>query len=151
MKRFIRWCNWELNNEFLACGYFTVMLIMYCIIDLIFGTKEIPILIIFEMFLVNYLLSTVHKLILDIERDYSAKSFILRAVILSILSITVVIIVSILCNWFEGMPLWTGITIYSILIISYLTVWIIVNLGKKYDTKKLNEQLAKYKTNNRNQ
>lgn len=146
MKRFIRWCNWELHNEFLACSYFAVMLIMYCIINLIFGTREVDIFIIFEMFLANYLLSTIHKLILDTEQDYSAKSFMIRAVILSIFSIAVVIIVSILFKWFDGMPLWAGITIYSVLILSYLTVWIIINLGKKYDTKKLNEQLINFKT-----
>lgn len=149
MKKLIRYCNWELKNEFIACGYFSVMLLMYCIIDWIFGIKDVNIFIIFEMFLTNYVLSTLHKIILDTEKDYPSKSFILRAILLSVISVIVVIIVSVLCGWFDGMPRWTGLTIYSMLIISYLTVWIIINLGKKYDTNKLNEQLANFKKNNK--
>jgi len=151
MKKIVRYFNWELKNEFVACAYFAVILLMYCIIKLILGTKNIDILVVFEMFITIYALSTLQKLILDDEKEYSEKTFILRAAFISVLSVIVTAVVSILGEWFKGMPLWAAITIYVVLIISYLTVWIILKLGKKYDTQKLNEQLANFKKNNKSE
>lgn len=145
MKKLLKWCNWELNNEFISCGYFTVMLSMYCIIKLIIGKTEVNIFILLEMFLVNYLLATLQKLILDMDKDYSKKSFILRASLLSLSSIALVVIISRLGGWFYGMPLWAGPLVYVMLVLAFLTVWIIIDLGKKQDTKMLNEQLNNYK------
>lgn len=150
MKKLIKWCNWELNNEFIACGYFAVMLSMYCIIELIFGEKDVNIFILLEMFLVNYLLATLQKLILDMDKDYSKKSFILRATLLSLTSIAVVVLVSRLGGWFNGMPLWAGPLVYAMLVLAFLTVWIIIDLGKKQDTKQLNEQLNNFKNKGKN-
>ena len=150
MKRFIRWCIWEMNNEFIACTYFTVMLIVYALIDLFFGKYDISIAIILEMYLMNYLLSVIQKLIVDTHRDYSKKNFLIRSVLFCILSITLVFIASGLGGWFHGMPLWTGILVIVMLLLSYLTVWIIVALGKKYDTQLLNDQLANFKRNQNN-
>lgn len=147
MKKLVMYFNWELKNELIASGYFAVMLIMYCIIKLIIGLKDVDIFVIFEMFLTNYALSILHKLFLDDEKEYSEKSFILRAAVLSIISVIVTAAASILGRWFNGMPSWTGITIYAMLILSYVTVWCIFKLGKKYDTKQLNEQLANFKKN----
>lgn len=149
MKNFIKWCNWELKNEFVACGYFTVMLIMYCIIKLILGFKNVDILIMFEMFSTNYVLTLLQKLILDTDKEYSERSFILRGSVISVISVIATIIAGELGGWFDGMPLWAGISIYSMLILSYLTVWILLKIGKKYDTQQLNEQLANFKKNNK--
>jgi hypothetical protein len=149
MIKLIKWLYWELKNEFVACGYFTAMLLMYGIIKLIDGDRNIDILIIFEMFLVNYLLATLQKIFLDGEKDYTAKNYIVRGTALSIISLITVIAVSKIGGWFDGLPFWADITIYIMLILSYLTVWIILNLGRRYDTQKLNEQLANFKKNRR--
>lgn len=147
MIKIIKYFNWELKNEFIACAYFSVILLMYCIIELILGTKNVNILVIFEMFLTTYVLSTFQRFILDDEKEYSEKAFIIRATFFSVISVIVTVVASVLGGWFDGMPLWAAITIYVILIISFLTVWIILKLGKKYDTQRLNEQLNNYKKN----
>lgn len=148
MKKIIRYCNWELKNDFVASTYFAIILLMYSIIRLILNIKNVDILVVFEMYITIYALSTLQKLILDDEKEYSEKTFILRAAFISITSVIVTVAVSVLGGWFKGMPLWAAITIYVMLIISYLTVWIILKLSKKYDTQKLNKQLANYKKNN---
>jgi len=150
MNRLLKWCVWEMNNEFIACTYFTVMLLMYAIIDLVIGKNTITTAVIFEMYLVNYLLSIVQKVILDTQKDYSRRSFLLRAIIISLLSVILVVIVSTLGGWYKGMPLWAGILIIAMLLLSYLTVWIIISLSKKYDTKLLNDQLANFKRKQQN-
>jgi Protein of unknown function (DUF3021). len=145
MKKIIRYCSWELKNDFASSTYFAIIILMYCITRFILGIKEVDIFVIFEMYITIYVLSTLQKLILDDEKEYDEKTFIGRAAFISIFSVIVIVAVSILGKWFEGMPLWTAITIYTMLIISYLTVWIILKLEKKYDTKKLNQQLANFK------
>ncbi|BCN30187.1 DUF3021 family protein [Anaeromicropila herbilytica] len=145
MKRLIRWSNWELKNEFIACGYFTGMLFWYCIIEIISGVHEVSILIMLEMFLTNYALSTLQQILLNSDKEYTTKSFIVRGTIISIISIIVVLITSELGGWFKGMPIWASIATYILLIASYVTVWILFKLGKKYDTKELNEQLENFK------
>jgi|GEM_PF-3434485 hypothetical protein len=149
MKKIIGYCIWELKNDFIASTYFAVIFLMYCITRLIIGTKNVDIFVVFEMYVTIYALSTLQKLILDDDKEYSEKAFILRATFISVISVIVIAAVSVLGGWFEGMPLWASITIYAMLILSYLTVWIILKLGKKYDTQKLNEQLAKYKGNSK--
>ncbi len=149
MKKIIRWCYWELNNEFVASGYFVVMLSMYCITLLIFGEWKVDMLILLEMFLVNYLLATLQKLIFDYDREFSTRSTIYRAVWLSLLSVILILIVSTLGGWFKGMPFWVGALIYLMLLLSYATVWLIKFLNKKYDTRRLNEQLEQFKNKTR--
>lgn len=150
MKRLIKWCNWELYNEFLACGYFTVMVFMYGIIVLILGKKEINVIILFEMYFINYALSTLQKILLDSQKEYSKRTFLTRATFLSILSAILVAIVSSIGGWFHGMPIWSGALIISMLLLSYITVWVILSLSKKYDSKQLNDQLANYKRKHQN-
>lgn len=143
MKKLIRYCNWELKNEFVSSGYFSVMLLTYCIIDLILGINNVNILLIFEMFSINYLLSILHRFVLDDKKEYSPTSFLLRATGLCIGSVLAVVVVAEFGGWFVGMPIWADITIYAILVISYLTVWTILKLAQ--DTENLNDQLANYK------
>jgi hypothetical protein len=116
---------------------------MYCIIDLILGINTVNILLIFEMFSINYLLSILHRFVLDDKKEYSTTSFLLRAIGLCIGSVLAVVAVAKFCGWFVGMPIWADITIYAILVISYLTVWTILKLA--HDTENLNDQLANYK------
>ncbi|MGB4660576.1 MAG: hypothetical protein WBI07_15480 [Mobilitalea sp.] len=143
MKKLIRYCNWELKNDFATGGYFSAMLIMYCIIDLILGIKNVDILLIFEMFIINYLLSIVHRFVLDDKKEYSTKNFLLRASGLCVGSVLAVAAIGKIGGWFEGMPLWAEISIYAVLVLSYLTVWTILKLA--HDTETLNDQLANYK------
>jgi len=149
MIKMIKYFNWELKNEFIAGAYFSVILLTYCIIKLILGIKNVDILVVFEMFLTTYILSILQRLILNEEKEYSEKAFIFRASFISVISVIVTVVASVLGEWFDGMPLWAAITIYAILIISFLTVWVILKLGKKYDTERLNEQLINYKKNNK--
>jgi hypothetical protein len=151
MRKIIKWCSWEMKNEFMASGYFAAMLFMYCIIQWIYGEKQVDIVILIEMFAVNYVLSTLHKIFLDDEKDYSTNDFVIRATILSVVSLGAIIIASKIWGWFDGMPLWVGLSTYLILVISYIMVWILFKLRKKYDTEELNEQLSNYKKSVTNQ
>jgi len=143
MKKLIKYCNWELKNDFVTGGYFSAMLITYCIIDLILGIKNVDILLIFEMFLINYLLSILHRFVLDDKKEYSSKNFLFRASGLCVVSVLAVAVSGNLGGWFDGMPLWAELSIYAVLVLSYLTVWTLLKLA--HDTEKLNDQLANYK------
>lgn len=145
MKKIIKYFNWELKNEFLACGYFTVMILLYGILKWILGDINIKFYIIIEMFLANYIISVIQRIILNENKDYSEKDFHCRAVSLSTLSLLITILFGILGGWFHGMPNWSGPLVYAMQVISYLTVWYILKLAKHYDTEELNKQLESFK------
>lgn len=145
MKRFIQWCNWELNNEFVASGYFCVMLGCYMITEFIYGKKQVDFMILLEMFLLNYVLSTIQKLILDVEKDYDNKTYYQRATGLCIGSFLCTVLVCHCFDWFKGRSIIAEVFMYGCMIVAYLFVWIISRCAKKYDTKQLNEQLERFK------
>lgn len=145
MKNIIKWCSWELKNEFYASGYFSTMLAWYCILKLINREYQVDIIILLQMFVVNYIISTLQRFVLDDRKEYTKKTYLLRGGILSVISLILVLIMSELGEWFEGLPSWSGIITYSLLITAYLTVWIVMKLEKKYDTQELNQQLATFK------
>lgn len=148
MKKMVKWLNWEMKNDLLSSAYFAVMLSLYCFIGWFFGERQVDIIILGEMFLVNYAIAILQKVLVDDEKDYTPRGFIVRAVSCSVIAVALVVAVSILCGWFDKMPDWAGMVIYSGVIASIVTVWIILSLGKKYDTVELNEQLSNFKENN---
>lgn len=145
MKKLINFLNWDMKNEFVASGYFAAMLFMYIILKFIFGERSIDAFVIAEMFLVNYLMAIINRFVLNDNRDYKPKEFIFRGLAINVMAVVLVVIISISCNWFEGMPIWSGIFLYSMIVIAYLTVWILMILQKKYDTDDLNAQLDNFK------
>lgn len=145
MRRLVHFLNWDMKNEFLASGYFAAMLFMYIILKLILGEGDITVLVIIEMFLVNYLMSIVSRFVLDDRKDYRPAEFIVRGVAINLIAVTLVVVISVIGKWFDGMPLWSAILLYTMIVISYLTVWIIEILSKKYDTDDLNKQLNDFK------
>lgn len=145
MKRIVKYFDWELKNEFLACSYFTVMILLYGILKWILGDTDVKVYIIIEMFLANYAISTIQRIFFNNDKAYSDKEFHLRAVSLSITSLLITILCGILGDWFHGMPVWAGPFVYAMLVLSYLTVWYILKLAKRYDTQELNKQLESFK------
>lgn len=148
MIKMVKLLNWEMKNDLLSSVYFVVMLSLYCMIGWFFGERQVDIIILGEMFLVNYAIAILQKMLVDDEKDYTPRGFIIRAVICSVIAVALVVAVSILCGWFDGLPTWTGMVIYSGVIASFATVWILLSLIKKYDTRRLNEQLSNFKENN---
>ena len=92
MKRLIYWTQWELENEFHACGYFCVMVFCYALTEWIYGNRDVSIIYILEMYLLNYVISFVQKLLLDEEKDYSSEVFRRRSIGLAIFSAIVIVL-----------------------------------------------------------
>lgn len=150
MRKLIHYLNWDMKNEFIASGYFAAMLFMYIILKLILGDRNIDAIVIIEMFLFNYVMAIINRIVLDDRKDYRPSDFILRGVIINVIAIVMVVVLSIVSGWFEGMPVWSAILLYSMIVIAYVTVWILMILAKKYDTDDLNEQLKGFKKGENN-
>lgn len=145
MKQLIRWCDWELKNEFTASGYFCVMLFSYGMVELIYGKQEINVWVIVQMFLLNYVISTLHRIVFNQERDYDNKVYYKRAIALVVISSAAIVFVCHFFSWFEGCSIFAELFMYLCMIFSYFFVWLIARLMKTYDTKQLNEQLERFK------
>jgi len=145
MKRLLRWAQWELENEFHTCGYFVVMLSCYGITEWIYGKREFQIIYALEMYLLNYLICFVQKLLLDEEKDYSKEVFHRRSIGLTIYSGAMVVVGCRGFGWFADRSIYAELFMYICMLSAYAFVWLMRVLVQKADTKQLNEQLAQYK------
>ena len=101
MKKFLRLYMWELNNELFAGLHFAAMLTMYCIILLINGERSIDIMIIIEMMLVGYGISTFQMVIFSEDKNYSKKRLFVKTGMWFIFSMLLIIAISIIFQWFD--------------------------------------------------
>ncbi len=145
VKRLIKYCDWELKNEFMCCGYFCAMLFCYVVTECIYGKMEISIWTLLQMFLLNYVISTVHQLTFNQEAEYSNKEYYKRAIVLVTVSSAAIILAAHVFSWFKGRSLYAELFMYLCMLSAYLFVWWINKMRRKYDTKELNEQLQRFK------
>lgn len=149
MKYIIKFFHWELKNEFKTCGYFCVMLCCYGIVEYLYGRPHISTITILQMFLLNYGISTMQNLILKENIKYDAKTYYRKACFLSCISIVIIVVFSRILRWFEHSSIYGELFMYLSMISAYLFVWCIERIAKRYDTKQLNEQLQRFKEENK--
>lgn len=149
MKRLFRYFDWELKNEYRASGYFCVMLFCYGVVELIYGNQTLNILVMTEMFLLNYVIVVMQKLVLDEEKDYDIKTYKRRTLWLTVVSTILIMICCHGLGWFQGRSIWAEIFLYLTMIAAYITVRVIEGVAKHYDTQELNKQLEEYKRKGR--
>lgn len=151
MKYIIKWCDWELKNEFMTSGYFCVMVFSYGIVELLYGRSQVNIWVLFEMFLLNYVISTVQKLVLSENKEYTTKEYYRKVIILIIASFVAIVFTCHFFGWFKGSSIYAELFMYITVICSYLYVWMWMRWMKKRDTKELNEQLDRFKEKQKKQ
>lgn len=145
MKYIISYLKWELKNEFKASGYFAAMLFCYGIVEWIYGEQQISMIVSVEMFLLNWLVSTIQKLVLDEDKEYDQKTYVKRATWLTIFSAILTVVCCHGFGWFEKRSIYAELFMYVCMVSAYILVWIFQRIAQNIDTKQLNEQLAKYK------
>ena len=145
MRRIMHWLSWELENEIRASGYFVVMLSCYFIVGCFYRKYEVHISTAIEMFLLSYVITFLHRLVLDEDKDYERSSIRKRGAALIVISS----IMTILCcrgfAWFDDWSIYAELFLYLMLALAYVTVWLFDEIRRREDTNELNEWLHRYK------
>lgn len=140
-----RWIRSEADVEFFCCVHAISMIFLYGLEIYLYGIKSVSFVIIFEMFLLSYVISWMQKLLFLREKIYSKLEFRVRAVSWSIGPIIITIIVGRVLRWYNGLPNWVEIVFIAIMLIYYLMIWIVLQMLCKDETDDLNQMLYEIK------
>lgn len=144
MEKFLKLYNWELHNELFASMYFAGMLSMYAIEVLLYGDRSIDIFIMLEMLCVCYIIAIIQKIIFWNDTTYSKKANTIRTLFWFVTSMFLVIISSILFQWFINLQTWAMGAFIVYMVVFLFAMWLGIYVEKKIDTKNLNNMLSRY-------
>ncbi len=147
MKKIAKLYKWEFYNELYASIYFVAMLTFYSIFVLIQGERSVDIFIMLEMSIASYIISVFQRKVMSDDSSYSGNSLRNRKIIWYAISIAVIVISSVVFNWFEDLQPWAMGAFIANMLIFMIFVRISIHIVNKMDTKKLNNQLSHFQEN----
>lgn len=138
-----RYLTKEIGIEFKACLYFFALLFYYCIYRLLTGSMEAGIIHMAEMILACYIIGYLQVYVFwNFDEADSIGGREIAGV--AICSLTYALL-SYICKWFDrNIPVTAGLIAY--LVLTYICVILIYRTKRRIDDKKLNEDLALFKT-----
>ena len=138
-----RYLTREIGIEFKACLYFFAILFFYCMYRLLTGSMEAGIIHMAEMILACYIIGYVQVYLLW-DFDEAEIPATKEAIGVAVCTLCYGAL-SYFLKWFDGKILVTlGFAAY--MIVTYICVIIIYRTKRRIDDKKLNEDLAMFKT-----
>lgn len=138
-----RYLTKEIGIEFKACLYFFAILFFYCMYQIINGSWEAGIIHMAEMILACYIIGYLQVYVFwnfDEADSIGGKEIAGVAICTLIYGL-----LSYVLRWFDrNIPVTIGLMAY--LILTYICVILIYRTKRRIDDKKLNEELALFKT-----
>ena len=135
----------EVDVEFFACVHAIAMVFMFGFELYMYGIKDVPFVIIFEMFLLSYLISWMQKLLFLKEKIYSGMEFAIRAILWSVGPVIVTAMSGRMFDWYKGYPEWIEVVFLVLMLIYYVMIWGILQVLYKDETNRLNQMLGEFK------
>jgi len=139
----------EADVEFFACVHAISMVFLFGFELYLYGIKEVPFVIIFEMFLLSYLISWMQKLLFLKEKIYSSQEFTIRAILWSVGPVIVTVLSGRIFDWYSGYPEWIEVVFVVIMLIYYVMIWGALQILYKDETNRLNQMLGEFKISKR--
>jgi len=139
----------EIDVELFSCVHAIAMVFFLGFELYLYGIKNVPFVIIFEMFLLGYAVSWMQKLLFFKEKIYSDLEFAIRAILWSVAPIILTAIIGRLFNWYKGYPDWIEVVFLMLMLIYYAMVWFILQVLYKDETNRLNQMLGEFKISKR--
>ena len=150
MKKLLKLYKWELNNELYASIYFAAMLSIYGLEVLLHGERSVDIFIMLEMLIVCYTIALIQKIIFTDHSNYTGKSLIVRTSVWLVISVILVLVASLLFDWFSNLQSWSRGVFVATMTLCFVMIWVGIHIANKIDTKHLNNMLSNYQKNSLN-
>lgn len=139
----------EMDNEFLACVHAMSMIFIYGFELYVYGIKSITFAVIFQMFVLGYVIAWVQKLLFIQERVYEGMEYKIRVVLWNVLPVVITGICGIFFNWYRAYPDIIWIVFLIIMFIYYIMIWAAIQIFYHNETDELNEKLTILKNEHR--
>lgn len=147
MKNLKKAIKSELDVEFFTCVHSVLMIAVFGFELYLYGIKDMPFGIIFQIILASYVIAWFQKILFLKEKIYTKIENIVRSVLWNIGPIIITIITGWIFQWYKGLPSWISIAFIITMLIYYIMVWWILQVFYKDETNNLNNMLSKYKEN----
>jgi len=144
-----RWMKSEFDVELFSCVHAIAMVFMFGFELYLYGINAVPFVIIFEMFLLSYLISWIQKLLFLKEKIYTSLEFTIRSILWSVGPVIITAISGRILNWYNGYPEWIEAIFLVLMLIYYVMVWGILQVLYKDETNHLNQMLGEFKVSKR--
>lgn len=145
MKKFKEFVKNEVDVEFFCCVWAMTMIFLYGLELYLYGVKEVPFAIIFQMFLFSYPIAWFQKVLFRKDRKYSKLEVRIRSILWSLLPFLLIVAISVLFKWFKGYPLWMPLGFYGIMIFFFVCIWVLLQVLYEDETDQLNRYLQEFK------
>lgn len=143
-----KWMQSEADVELFSCVHAISMVFLYGLELFIYGTKAVPFVIIFEMFLLGYFISWIQKLLFFKEKVYSRIEFRIKAIFWSVGPVMLTAVTGRIFSWYEGLASWVEPVFIGVLLTYYLMIWVVIKFLYRDETDDLNEMLSEFKMSN---
>lgn len=150
MKKFRELLKREMDVDYLACVHGMSLVFIYGAELYFAGIKSIEYIIIFELFVVGYLIAWTQKLLFLKERIYGKREFWIRAALWCILPNVWCFVAARPLQWYVGVPDWVEPFMYLFMFCYYVMVLWSIQVFYKEDTREMNDLLMQYKTKKKN-
>jgi|GEM_PF-1787722 len=144
MSKFSRWIKSEVDAEILGSAYGMSLVWLYGFMLWINKIDAVPFLIIFEMFLLGYMMAWLQNLLFYGKKTYGKIEYRIRTAAWIIGPFILTIAAQVFFHWFQSLPGIAAAIFDLIMIIYFVMIWFLVKTFYMNDTKKLNQLLTKY-------
>lgn len=143
MKRFRKWLRMEIDVEFLACTHGMSMVFMYGFLLWLIQIDSLPFAVIFQMFVLSYLMAWLQKALFLGEKKYTAAGYFVREIFWCLVPLLVIGAAGVVFHWFRGMP-WGIPTAYYALMTGYMIMaWFFLKNFYQADSEEMNRMLKR--------
>lgn len=149
MDRLQKYIKREFDVEFFSCVHAISLVFVYGFFLWLWGIPQVPFVVIFEMFLLGYAMAWFQKILFINERVYSAKETRIRGAIWSIGPVMFIIPLQFLFRWFDQLPFYSAWLYDVVMLLDYISIWIVLQRFYQDDSDQLNKMLSQFKNNSR--
>ncbi|MFA9378934.1 MAG: hypothetical protein ACERKZ_19630 [Lachnotalea sp.] len=138
----------EMDTEFFACVHAMSMVFIYGLELYLYGIKSMQYAVIFQIFLLGYVIAWSQKLLFIKDKIYEGLDYKVRIILWNTLPIVLTGIAGFFLNWYKPYPNLIWILFLVIMFVYYIMIWIALQMFYKDDSEELNNKLRNLKKQN---
>lgn len=145
MKEFFKFYRWGIHTKSRMALYYAAIIFMKILFDYFVGITQSSNLFLLQAVLVCFLAAFLEGFLFPEEKELEKPALMKRSILWVLMMNLVLGGSSVLFQWFPDRPLWYYITLFVVLELGILAMWIGIHVAEKIDSRRLNEGLHSYR------
>ncbi len=145
MDRFMRYLKQELDVDYMSAIHGICIVLVHGFLTYLTGVKEVPFLMIFQMFVTAYLIAWTQKLLFIKEKLYGRWEYRIRTVLWCILPNVEYFLAARVFGWYKGIENWVEPVLYLAMLVYYIFVLWTIRIFYQAQSREMNRLLKEYR------